>query len=150
MRQKSRSPKSWKRPEDDKKSVIFVHSSLDEYGLDAYEFRVMAHVARREGRNQKNAGKGCFATQKTIAATCQMSHRKAQDVLRVLCEAGLLDKEMREGTTNVYRVAPPSKWKEPDVLPSIRKKSKQEQADQRSEVDQSAVDDDWEETDIPA
>jgi|GEM_PF-2225671 len=124
MPQASKSQKIWKRPTDDAKSVIFLHSGLDDYGLDVYEFRVMAHVARRESKKQ---GKGCFARQKTIAETCNMSHRKAQGVLRILCEAGLLEKEHQKGSTNVYRVAPPSQWKEPSELQTIRNKAKSDE-----------------------
>jgi predicted transcriptional regulator len=120
----SRTPKQWKPPEDDTKSVIFVRSELDEYGLDVYEFRVLAHVARREGKNKQGKSKGCFAKQKTIAEICGMSHRKAQSVLSVLCEAGLLEIERQIGSTNIYKVAPPSKWKSPENLSQIRKRYK--------------------------
>lgn len=123
MATKTGTSKNWKRPEDDK-SVIFVRSELDEYGLDVYEFRVLAHVARREGKGKNTPGKGCFAKQKTIAQVCGMSHRKAQDVLRVLYHAGFLEKEPQTGSTNIYRLAPPSQWKDPSVLPILRKKSK--------------------------
>lgn len=120
----SRSLKKWKPPEDDKKSVIFVRSELDDYGLDVYEFRVLAHVARREGRNKQGKSKGCYARQKTIAETCGMSHRKAQSVLSILCEAGLLEIERQTGSTNIYKVAPASKWKHPEDLPKIRARYK--------------------------
>jgi hypothetical protein len=120
----SRSLKKWKPPGDDKKSVIFLRSELDDYGLDVYEFRVLAHVARREGKNKEGKSKGCYARQKTIAETCGMSHRKAQSVLSILCEAGLLEIERQTGSTNIYKVAPPSKWKHPENLPGIRKRCK--------------------------
>ncbi|MBA3920188.1 MAG: helix-turn-helix domain-containing protein [Nostocaceae cyanobacterium] len=120
----SPSPKKWKPPEDDTKSVLFVRAELDDYGLDVYEFRVLAHVARREGKSNKSKGKGCYARQKTIAQTCGMSHRKAQSVLSILCDAGLLEIQRRQGGTNTYRVASPSQWNHPDDLPRIRKKYK--------------------------
>jgi hypothetical protein len=72
----SRFPKKWKPPEDDKKSVIFVRSELDDYGLDVYEFRVLAHVARQEERNKLGKSKGCYARQKTIAETCLNPRQK--------------------------------------------------------------------------
>jgi hypothetical protein len=120
----SRSPKKWKPPEDDTKSTIFIHSQLDDYGLDVYEFRVLAHVARREGKNKEGKSKGCYARQKTIAEICGMSHRKAQYVLKILCETGLLEIEKQRGSTNIYKVAPPSKWRNPEDLPRIREKYK--------------------------
>jgi DNA-binding MarR family transcriptional regulator len=116
--------KKWKRPEDDSKTMLFVHSALDEYGLDVYEFRVLAHVARRDGKSTKGAGRGCFAKQKNIADACGMSHRKAQGVLGILYAAGLLEKETQKGSTNIYRVAPPSRWQDPGELLKIRKQSK--------------------------
>lgn len=118
----SHSPQKWKPPEDDTKSVIFIRSELDDYGLDVYEFRVLAHVARREGKNKQGTSKGCFAKQKTIAETCGMSPRKAQYVLKILCEAGLLEIERQKGSTNIYKVAPPSKWNHPKDLPGIRER----------------------------
>lgn len=112
-------PSPWKRHKDDSKSLIFLHSCLDDYGLDVYEFRVLAHIARRQ-----SGSKGCFAKQKNIAKTCCMSHRKAQQVLQVLFKAQILIKEAREGSTNVYRIAPVSAWKEPGELAEIRKITK--------------------------
>ena len=119
MVQSSRKSK-WNPPPDDKAS-IFLRSELDDYGLDVYEFRVLAHIARRQGKGKNNTTGSCFAKQKTIAETCQMSHRKAQDVLRVLCGAGLVERQERDGTTNLYRIAPPSQWQPPSLLPEIRK-----------------------------
>jgi hypothetical protein len=29
------------------KKLIFVHSALDQAGLDVYEFRLLGHIARR-------------------------------------------------------------------------------------------------------
>jgi DNA-binding MarR family transcriptional regulator len=116
--------KKWNRPEDDSKTMLFVHSALDEYGLDVYEFRVLAHVARRDGKSTKGAGRGCFAKQRNIADACGISHRKAQGVLGILYAAGLLEKETQKGSTNIYRVAPPSRWKEPGELTKIRRQRK--------------------------
>jgi DNA-binding MarR family transcriptional regulator len=113
MSQSSRKQK-WNPPPDDKKP-IFLRSELDDYGLDVYEFRVLAHIARRQGKQ------GCYSKQKTIAETCNMSPRKAQDVLRVLCGAGLIQRQERDGTTNIYTLAPASKWKHPSELEKIRK-----------------------------
>lgn len=120
MSQSSSSQSKWKHPPDDKKP-IFLRSELDDYGLDVYEFRVLAHISRRQGKGKDNKPKGCYAKQKTIAKTCNMSPRKAQDVLRVLCGAGLIERKEREGTTNIYMLAPASQWKHPSELEKIRK-----------------------------
>ena len=124
MAQPSRIPKQWKLPEKEVTSVLFVHSLLDDYGLNVYEFRVLGHVARREGKNKQGNSKGCYSRQRTIAEACCMSHRKAQEVLRVLCDAGLLERVARRGGTNTYKIASLDKWKHPSELPSIRQKDK--------------------------
>lgn len=126
MARKTKQEKNWK-PGPDDKNAIFVRSELDDYGLDVYEFRVLGHIARREGRKKDGTSEGCFAKQKNIAQVCGMSHRKAQDVLRILYEAGMIEKEMRQGTTNVYKLAVPSKWKHPSVLKEIRKRKPESQ-----------------------
>ncbi|MBD2036921.1 helix-turn-helix domain-containing protein [Leptolyngbya sp. FACHB-321] len=139
MVQSARKPKQWKPPEKEITSVLFVHSLLDDYGLNVYEFRVLAHVARREGKSKQGNGKGCFARQRNIADICCMSHRKAQEVLRILCAAGLLEKESRRGGTNTYKIASPDKWRDPSELPSIRQKDKGDS----SESSELKWDDDW-------
>lgn len=123
MARNSSTPKSWTHPPDTK-PPIFVRSELDDYGLDVYEFRVLAHISRRQGKTKDGNTKGCYSKQKTIAEACGMSHRKAQDVLRVLCGIGLIEREQREGTTNLYKLAPASKWKHPKFLPRIREEWK--------------------------
>ncbi|GJD22666.1 hypothetical protein RIVM261_076220 [Rivularia sp. IAM M-261] len=127
--------KKW-TPLSDDKNVIFVRSDLDDYGLDVYEFRVLGHIARREGRKKDGTREGCFARQKTIAEACNMSHRKAQDVLRILCEIGMVEKKARDGTTNIYKLAPPSSWKQPSELSEIRKRKSKIEEDNTSEQTQ--------------
>lgn len=119
-RSQSPKPKSnWKRPPNDKKP-IFVRSELDDYGLDLYEFRVLAHVARRESPKR-----GCDESQENMARICGMSQRKVLEVLKVLCKAGILRKEKSPTRrTNVYRLNPGSEWKHPSDLDEIRQGAK--------------------------
>lgn len=124
--------KKWK-PLSDDKNVIFVRSDLDDYGLNVYEFRVLGHIARREGRKKDGTREGCYAKQKTIAEACNMSHRKAQEVLKILCEIGMLEKKARDGTTNVYKLTPPSAWKDPSELAEIRKRKSKTEDDNTPE-----------------
>jgi hypothetical protein len=138
MAKKPSSTQKWKRPpaEQEENAFVFVHSALDTYGLDVYEFRVLAHVARREGRGRRGKGSGCFARQRTIADTCRMSQRKVQEVLRVLTEVGLLDKRVNHGGPNTYNVAPPSRWKDPSELDEIRKRGGASSTDETVSTDQ--------------
>lgn len=117
--------KQWKAPPEDKQP-LFLRSELDDYGLDVYEFRVLAHITRRQGKIKEGGTKprGCFAKQKTIAETCNMSTRKAQDALRVLCGAGLIERQQQTGRTNIYILAPASNWKPPSELAKIRESFK--------------------------
>lgn len=79
------------------KKAIFVHSALDQAGLDVYEFRVLAHIARRGS---------CFASLATTADICKMSVRKAQSTLKSLEKRGFIEKKQRIGRTDVYKVTP--------------------------------------------
>jgi len=101
---------------------LFVHGALDDYGLDLlYEFRVLAHVVRREGKVR-----GCDEAQGNMAPICGMSPRKVLEVLRVLCDAGIIRKEKIKGKrTNTYRLNEGSKWKHPSELEKIRNKGKE-------------------------
>lgn len=90
--------------------MIFVHGYLDLYRLDPYEFRVLAHIARR--------GK-CVAKVETIALICKMSVRKVQGVLKRLDELKLVVKTPRKGRTTEYTVAPIEAWKDPEYVPDL-------------------------------
>ena len=98
-----------------------VHSDLDEYGLDPYEFRIYAHVVRRTGG--KLTGE-CFAKLKKTSEICHMSVRKAQYSFSVLCKAGLLTKESRPGRSDIYKLTPKSDWLPRESLLEIRKNVK--------------------------
>ncbi len=91
------------------KRVIFVHSTLDEADLDVYEFRLLAHIARRGS---------CFASLTTTARICKMSVRKAQSSLKSLEEKGFIQKKSRKGRTGVYNLAPDI-WDRLQALPPM-------------------------------
>lgn len=107
-----------------------VHSDLDDYGLDPYEFRIYAHVVRRTGGKYHGE---CFAKLKKTAEVCKMSVRKAQYSLKTLCEAGLLLKEERKGRTDIYKLAPKSYWKPKEELEKIRQQVKNSSLGKNSE-----------------
>lgn len=107
-------PKTWKAHPDEQ-NWIFVSQAIDTYGLDPYEFRVLAHVARRAGKT------ACTASQDTIADACGINKRKVMKALQILCDAGILSKT-RTGRTNHYSLQKSSQWKPPSEL--RREKSK--------------------------
>ncbi|KKD35255.1 hypothetical protein WN50_26360 [Limnoraphis robusta CS-951] len=83
--------------------MIFIHADLDLYGLNPYQFRLYAHIARR--------GK-CYSSLQTIARICKMSVRKAQYGLKELESLGMIKKEIRQGKTDVYELTNREEWKE--------------------------------------
>jgi DNA-binding transcriptional regulator GbsR (MarR family) len=106
---------------ENEKSWIYVNNVLDDYGLDPYEFRIYAHVARRTGGRTQGE---FFASLKKTAEICKMSVRKVQYALKVLCDAGfLVQLQQRKGRTNKYQLAPRSSWVTASNLAEIRKKS---------------------------
>ncbi|MEG3894056.1 MULTISPECIES: hypothetical protein [unclassified Microcoleus] len=123
-------PPTNKNYKNDLQPLPVVHSDLDEYGLDPYEFRLYAHVVRRTGG--KLTGE-CFAKLKKTAEICHMSVRKAQYALKTLCDAGLILKEQRKGRTDVYRLTPKSNWKPKEELKQIRQKAKESKVEDSEE-----------------
>jgi len=119
-----------KNPKNDLPPLPLVHSDLDEYGLDPYEFRLYAHVVRRTGGKLHGE---CFAKLKKTAEICHMSVRKAQYALKTLCDAGLILKEQRRGRTDVYRLTPKSNWKPKEELKQIRQKAKESKVEDSEE-----------------
>ena len=105
---------------ENEKSWIYVNNVLDDYGLDPYEFRLYAHVARRTGGKIQGE---FYASLKKTADTCKMSVRKVQYALRVLCDAGFLSSTQRKGRTNSYRLRHRNSWVEASELSEIRKRS---------------------------
>jgi DNA-binding MarR family transcriptional regulator len=83
---------------------VFIHSELDDYGLDPYQFRIYTRIARRAGRQ------GAYESIKNMAEGCCMSEGKAKSSLRFLIEQGLVSRKTREGYTSIYRLNPKSKW----------------------------------------
>lgn len=89
-------------------SVAFVHSYLDEYGLDPYEFRVFSHIVRRTGGKLDGE---CFASNETIAEMCNMSPRKVQLVLKTLVAFGMIEQFTKRGRrTKTWRLRHCMNW----------------------------------------
>lgn len=95
----------------DEINVVFVRSELDDAGLDPFEFRVYAHIARRVN---------CFAKMDNIGAICGMSGRQARRSLMSLAEKGMIEMVKRPGSTHLITLMPPRNWSEP-VWVEIRK-----------------------------
>lgn len=94
---------------------IFIHSQLDDYGLDPVEFRIYARLARR-------AGKHGSATESipNMAKVVRRSGRTVQRVLKFLTLTKLTSRIERPGKTDRYILNPASKWVNKSKIDSIR------------------------------
>lgn len=88
-------------------SFIFVHSTLDDAGLSANEFRVYAHIARRAGNGT------AFPAVASIAEVCRIHKDTVWAVLRSLEERGMVVRIARTGAANIYRLTDPKAWTNP-------------------------------------
>ena len=82
------------------KTPAAIHSELDDAGLTAEQFRVMAHVCRRfgDGDNQRQ----CDASIESMARVCKLREATVRKALRELCKLGWLDSIDRPGFTKVH------------------------------------------------
>ncbi|GGJ65163.1 helix-turn-helix domain-containing protein [Deinococcus aquiradiocola] len=94
-------------------NVIFVHSSVDDYPLTPYEFRVYGKIARRAGQ-----GIG-WPSVEQVAAECLMSEDTARQALQNLTTFGLLSRQERPGLRPHYRLTRPSTWLSTDAVRAI-------------------------------
>lgn len=94
---------------------MFVPSTHDDYGLDPYEYRVYARIARRTGSDGD-----CWESVTSIAAGCLMSRRKAAQCLRVLELCKMIKGTQRQHNTTVYKVTPHSEWIDKTLVTQIR------------------------------
>ena len=89
-------------------ALIFLHSDLDDYGLDASVFRVYAHLSRRAGSG------AAFPAIRSIAQVCRLHPATVRAALRTLARFRLITRDARPGRTPLYRLTPKSAW-----LPAI-------------------------------
>jgi Helix-turn-helix domain len=91
-------------------SKIFVHSSLDDLGLSATEFRVFCHLARRGAKDEY-----CRPGHESIAKICKLEIKTVRKALASLEQRGMIRVESRPGETNVYVLMPPNAWRSDDI-----------------------------------
>lgn len=84
--------------------VIFVHSEIDDLGLDPFEFRVYAHLARRAGSGS------AWPSHEAIADATKISRVKVIACLTSLEALGLIEVTRRTGTSNTYTLTKKSAW----------------------------------------
>jgi hypothetical protein len=101
----------------DKPLFVFVRSEVDDAGLDASEFRVVAHLSRRQ--NDKREGYA-WPGKASIAKTCRLNEKTVERVLKDLLAWNVIseDRSQTHQGAGVYRrVNNPSVWQVPDRAP---------------------------------
>jgi hypothetical protein len=86
-------------------NVLFVHSELDDLGLDPHEFRIYAHLARRA-----NGKSRAYPGITSMSESCRMKRHTVIRVIRSLEERGLIKVLRKTGGLNEYVLTPPSEW----------------------------------------
>lgn len=92
---------------DDRRLPYQIHSELDDYGLDPYQFRVYARIVRRAGRGE------CIESVANMATGCRMSGGKVKDCLKFLLDHRFITRHSRPGRSSSYRLTDMSLWIQP-------------------------------------
>ena len=82
----------------------FIHSDLDDAGLDSREFRVFCHILRRAGKGD------AFPSGPSIAAKCRINKDTVWVILKALEDRGMISRESRIGQSTSYQPTLSSKW----------------------------------------
>lgn len=85
-------------------NIIFIHSTLDDAGLDPKEFRIFAHLSRRASSGV------AWPSVKTMGEVCCISQSRVRLALKTLTERGFVTCEERAGRTYLWTINPPEKW----------------------------------------
>jgi hypothetical protein len=100
----------------DPRHVVFIHSSLDDYGLPATAFRVYGHLSRRAGQGV------AWPSVATIGRVCRLNPQTVRSALHLLAAHRFLAVQTRPGKTTLYRLTPATAWRPPtriDGNPSV-------------------------------
>lgn len=98
---------------------IFIHSELDDYGLNPVEFRVYSRLARRAGQHGKHS-----ESVPNMAREFDVSIRTIQYALKVLIACRLITRHARPGKTDEYSLNPRSVWQNKTKLQETRARLK--------------------------
>lgn len=94
---------------------IFIHSELDDYGLNPVEFRVYARLARRAGQHGKHS-----ESIPNMAQEFDVSIRTIQYAVKVLISCRLITRHSRPGKTDEYSLNARRLWRHKTELRSAR------------------------------
>jgi len=91
--------------------VLFIHSVLDDYGLESYEFRLYCHIVRRAGKPSKSQQKGCWEAIGNMADKCRIDIKTARKALAFLEDRRLITVTKRPGYTSMMTLNGIEDWK---------------------------------------
>ena len=84
---------------------MFVHSLLDDLGLQTSSFRVYGHLARRANKNNE-----AWGSIENMATVCRLHPKTIRSSLRALETLRMIKSTPRAGDTSIYKLLPPSLW----------------------------------------
>jgi hypothetical protein len=91
-------------------SYLFVHSDVDDAGLDASEFRVVCHLYRRQNTQREGYA---WPGKKSIARTCRLNEKTVERVLKSLVARNVISEDRSQtgqGAGVLRKVNPPDCW----------------------------------------
>lgn len=88
-------------------SPMVVIAQLDEAGLTASEFRVLAHICRRSGDHSN--GRKCDAGISSISGFCRLNEDTVRKSIRTLIAKGWVTESRRPGQTAILTPQIPAK-----------------------------------------
>jgi hypothetical protein len=96
--------------EEGRRSPIFLHSELDDYGLDVYQFRIYCRLARRAGTSGD-----AYESVQNMSNGCGMCPAKVKAALRYLEDVNLITRISRPGKSSIFRLNDITSWIRPDL-----------------------------------
>ena len=95
----------------------FIPAFLDDYPLNANEFRLYVHILKNAGTE-----KGHCESIGQAAKHCGMNVKTARSAMKLLSAAGLVRIEHRSGLTSLIHPTPYDQWADPGIVQDLRKK----------------------------
>lgn len=120
------------------KHTLFNPAFIDDYGFNAYEFRIFARIMRRS----LGSDKGCYESIPRLVEALGISEKLVRQSLNVLESCGAITRTVRQGKSDLLDFNPCDHWKSSTELPAIREqfaaernqKDRDRKAAQKSQV----------------
>ncbi|MEM9213954.1 MAG: hypothetical protein AAGD25_06365 [Cyanobacteria bacterium P01_F01_bin.150] len=97
----------------------FIPAALDDYPLNANEFRVFCHISRRAGTDR-----GCFESIAKTASHCRMNEKTARAAIHAMQKGNLLSLEQRPGKSTIIHPNHFEAWVSPEEFISLKQEAR--------------------------